>query len=159
MHDNSEREQEKIVLFQFLDDADKILGKRLFFAQAIAPTRLAEMPDEIDDLDDIVHDLIPHLAIQIDFLNNNRDPTQQKLLFSLRNKRKSNTYAFDPDNLYKDARYSAQVGYARRQAGRFAEHGDSHLEHPQLCICPYGLELCPSRGWDVEVTWRPGRRH
>ena len=69
------------VLFQFLDDADKILGKRRFIAQAIAPTRRAEMPDEIDDLDDVVHDLIPHLAIQIDFLNNN--PTEQKHLLSL----------------------------------------------------------------------------
>ena len=84
----TKHEQKKNVLFQFLNYADKILGKRLFFAQPIAPTRLAEMPDEIDDLDDIVHDLIPHLAIQIDFLNNNRDPSQQKSPFPLQTKRK-----------------------------------------------------------------------
>jgi hypothetical protein len=64
----SKRTKKKNVLFHFLYDADKILRKRLFVAQPMALARRAELPDEIYDLDDVVHDLFPHLAIQIDFL-------------------------------------------------------------------------------------------
>jgi len=49
-------------------DADKVLRKRLFVAQPVTLTRRAKLPDEIDDLDDVVHHLFPHLSIQIDFL-------------------------------------------------------------------------------------------
>lgn len=155
-----EQIEEETLPFEFLDDADKISRKRLFFAQPVAQTRRAEMPDEIDDLDDVVHGLIPHLAIQIDFLNDNNNNKPKLSKSQIR--KLVGTYAFDPDDLHKDARDSAHVRYARRQTGRFAEHGDGHLEHPQLRICPYRLELYLSRGRrDIKVYTtrrRLGRR-
>jgi hypothetical protein len=112
----------------------------------MAPTRRAEVPDKIDDLDNIVHDLFPHLAIQIDFLHttNSTKPPKQK--------GRKTTYTFDPDNLHKDTRDGTHVRYARRQASRFTEHGYGNLERAQLCICVHGLELYISRSWDIKIT-------
>lgn len=89
--------------------------------------------------------------------------TQQKtLLGGGKQQGGKTTYTLDPDNLHKDTRDGSQVRYARRQASRFAEHGDGNLERAQLCICVYGLELYISRSWDIEVTavawWRFGQR-
>lgn|SRR5216683_1527585 len=59
------------VLFEFPYNANKILRKRRLVAQSVTLARRAKVPDEIDDLDDVVHHLFPHLAIKIDFLKKN----------------------------------------------------------------------------------------
>ena len=53
---------------KFLYDADEILRKRLFVAKPMTLTRSAKVSDEVDDLDDVIHHLFPHLLIKVDFL-------------------------------------------------------------------------------------------
>jgi hypothetical protein len=53
---------------KFVYNADKILRKRLFVAKPMTLTRSAKVSDEINDLDDVIHHLFPHLLIKVDFL-------------------------------------------------------------------------------------------
>jgi hypothetical protein len=77
------------VLFEFPYNADKILRKRRLVAQSVTLARRAKVPDEIDDLDDVVHHLFPHLAIKIDFLKK-KTPIQPKVLSERRRREKNN---------------------------------------------------------------------
>jgi hypothetical protein len=49
------------------------------------------MPNKIDDLDDAVHDLIPHLAIQIDFLKQQPNSSKPALPIKRKKERKPRT--------------------------------------------------------------------
>jgi hypothetical protein len=57
------------VPLKFLYDVNKILGKLLFVAQPMALAQRAEALDKINHLEDVMHDLFPSLAIEIDLLD------------------------------------------------------------------------------------------
>jgi hypothetical protein len=128
---------------KFLNNADKILRKPPFVAQPLALARRAEMHDELDDLDDVVQCLFPHLAIKIDFLKKKkkkRSDHDRSHHCAPAQKKKKKTHLLDLDDLQKDARDSSHVGHFRGQTRSFLEHGDGHLKRPQLHVCLDGLE-------------------
>ena len=65
---NRDRERNRAAPLKLVYDTDEILRKRLLVAKPVTLTRSTKVPDEIDDLDDVIHDLFPHLSIKIDFL-------------------------------------------------------------------------------------------
>lgn len=100
----TEREK-KTAPLELVYDTDEILRKRLFVAKPMTLTRSTKLLDEIDDLDDVIHDLFPHLSIKVDFLKQNVTVNPAiSLSFSLSGESKKKTYALDPDDLHKDVR-------------------------------------------------------
>ncbi len=76
--------------------------------------RCTEMSDKFDDFDNVIHDIFPHLSIEINFLTNHESyhkATNSAKIF-LR-KKKEITYTSDPDDLREDARDNSQVRYIR----------------------------------------------
>ena len=100
--DYRERERQKTAPLELVYDTDEILRKRLFVAKPMTLTRSTKLLDEIDDLDDVIHDLFPHLSIKVDFLKQNVTVNPAISLSLAKVKKK--TYALDPDDLHKDVR-------------------------------------------------------
>jgi len=54
--------------FEIIHDVSEALREHRHVTYSVALARLAEPPDEIGELDHVVHDLVPILAIEIDLL-------------------------------------------------------------------------------------------
>ena len=83
-----ERERQKTAPLELVYDTDEILRKRLFVAKPMTLTRSTKLLDEIDDLDDVIHDLFPHLSIKVDFLKQNVTVNPSHISLSLAKKKK-----------------------------------------------------------------------
>ncbi|KAI9461896.1 hypothetical protein BJY52DRAFT_1257424 [Lactarius psammicola] len=113
--------------FELLHDVNKVL-RQVRLVQPVAVARRAELPDEIGYLDDIVHDLLPQLAVEIDL-------------------------TLDLDDLHENARDCSQVRHLCGQGGGLFYHGEGHLKRPHRHIRIGGLEDVPW-GREVEIVNR-----